>query len=601
MPNGENEEEYSVKKGKRISISKQLFRTYALVCLIFFLVTSAATTVFLSTTIDRYIIETRKNTTDGISRAISRYFEDMNEFSLSLMNDGSFKEAVLEQLPNTLDSGTPQSTILQQVYNSAYKMIENGYRIGVACKDGTYIWLGDRILVKPLDSPVHTYDNYHGWGKPLLTVLERNEFLCHIDGGEKSTFSDSPLLTLSRSINRRNHFTQPQAMLEIQVSQNEFNAYIEKLQGIGGSDRLSITILSGAQCLYGDPPSEEILQRANDQWQNFGGNMIRRSQVFGEDVLVYYAIPVRRYYRPLGVYLTAVALFYLLTLGVMLAVSYYVSKKMTRPIHALSSQLKSLSLTTPEPLPRVNTNITELDLMAQTVSQMSSQLNQTMQEIVVAQTAEMQSHFMALQSQMEPHFLHNTLAVISSLSEQGKASEVSQMCRNLSKMLRYVSTKEETGVTISEELLFLKSYLAIMQERFPKTQVQVDIPLDLMECRIPKLSLQPLCENTFKYAGRTDIALRVTGWSEEDRWKIRVEDNGPGFSPETIEHITGRCRQLFTQKSTLSAQIDGMGLVNIYARLALFYKENFIFEITPQNGITIGGSIHADKNQCRPS
>lgn len=587
-----------MKKRKLIPVSKQLFRTYTLVFLLFFLVTSAATTLFLGYIIDRYIIETRKTMTGAISQSIGSYFDEMNEFSMSLMNDNDFKEAVIYELPEALETGKSQSVILQKVYNSSYKMFEKGYRIGAAVKDGTYIWLGDKILVEKLDGPVSTYADYQGKGKPVLLMLEDNAFLHHIPGGEGSNFAQMPVLTLSRSINRRNQFAKPQAMLEIQVPLKEFQAYVEKLQGLGSSDQLRISILdSTGSCFYGEPLPAKALEGPSQQWQRIRGDMVCVDSVFDGSVLVGYSIPAGRYYRMLSLFLGCVAVFYGITLVVMLAVSYYVSQKLTKPIQALSGQLSNLSLTEPEPLSKVDTNIFELDLMAQTVAQMSTQLHKSMEEIVVAQTAEMQSRLMALQSQMEPHFLHNTLAVIGSLSEQGKGEEVSRMCRSLSQMLRYVSAKEDRGVTIYEELLFLKHYLSIMQMRFPQTVVHVDIPLDLMDCRVPKLVLQPLCENAFKYAGKSSIEIFVKGWLEGECWRIQVRDNGAGFSQETIDSILERCRKLFQQKEALSATVGGMGLVNIYARLALFYQEKFIFSIDPSEGITIGGDVHAGKNQ----
>lgn len=586
-----------MKRQKLVPVSKHLFRVYTLAFLAFFLVMAAATTFFLARTIDKYIIETQKNMTAAVSRSVDRYFSDMNEFSLELMNDPDFKQAVLSDLPRTLETGASQSAILQRVYNSAYKMIENGYRVGVVTKGGVYIWLGDKILVEQLEGQTGLYDDYNSYGSPVLKCMAYNPSLLQIPGGSNSTYSQEPVLTLSRSINLHNRFTLPQAMLEIQVSQKEFQSFMESVQG-SCEEQLRICVYAGdGSCLFGDTDIldfPESLRTGNPtDWMRFQGDMVRADPVFQGGVQVVYAIPAAVYYEKLVLFLGVAAAFYGIMLIVMLIVSYCVSLKLTRPIQDVSRQLENISLTQPGPLPKVETNIYELDLMAQTVSQMDKKLTDTMQQMVIAQTAEMQSRLMALQSQMQPHFLYNTLAVIAGLSEQGNADAVSRMCRNLSQMLRYVSSKEDKGVTIYEEMLFLKCYLAIMQERFPQTQVRMDIPLDMMELRVPKLILQPLCENSFKYAGRNDVSICVHGQLEADRWTIRVTDNGSGFPQETIDTIMARCRRIFADKQALSTKIDGMGLVNIYARLALFFRDDFVFRIHPTEGITIGGTIDA--------
>lgn len=582
---------------KCISLLKHLFRAYALVFLLFFFIIALVSITFMAYTIDANIIETQKLTTNAITQSIDNYFSRMDEFSRTLMASEAFKEAVITDIPEALDAGYTQTDALREAYMAAYQMFERGYRVGVATK-GLYIWLADRILVQPLEEDPRLYDDYQGYGRPLLRSASCNAYLQQMKNGSESQYISTPVVTLARSINLNNQFYIPQAMLEVHIDQSEFSAYLDALIGDTGADKLQISVYgTDGSLLYGQVAftslPAEIRTGQNTQWTQNGANKVRLDSFSGGKAYIYYQIPDAIYYQRLMIFLAIASAFFLAMMGVMVLTTYSVSKKITRPISQLSTQLEQLCLEHPAHLPKIKTSIHELNTIAQVVADMDSKLTSSMQEIVMAHTSALQSQLMALQSQMQPHFLYNTLAVIGNLSDQGNAKAVSRMCQSLSQMLRYVSAKEDNGVFLYEEISFLKNYTTIMSERFPQARVHLNIPLDMMDLRVPKLILQPLCENSFKYVPRGDIEIWITGEIRGDMWQVNIRDNGNGLSRERIAQILDRCQSLFQARQSLAAQISGMGLVNIYARLALYYQSQFLFQLDTRAGITIGGSIHA--------
>ncbi len=584
-----------------IPVSKQLFRTYATLFFVFFFLLALIFLLIMGHSIKSDIIKTQMQTSQTMTQAIDNYFSDMNTFSLTLMNSVPFKQAVIEDIPSALFNGQPQTDYLTQAYRAAYQMYEKGYRIGVATNQNVYIWMADRILVQPVCNVPDLYDNYHGYGKPVLFRENQNAYLHAVLDGSDSSYYDSPTIVLARSINQTNAFAQPQAMLEVHTDVTSFSAYMESLIGRSDLDQLRISVLgSDGSLLYGDADSLEISPRVQDNpnsWTRAGKYMVKLDTFFGGNAHVYYQIPQSIYWNRMFTAMWIAVLIFAAALGVMVFTTYSLSKKITRPVSQLCDQLVHISLTKSGNVPKVHTNLYELDKISQVVEEMEEKLSHSMQENLIAHTSELQSRLMALQSQMQPHFLYNTLAVISSLSEQGNQQAVSKMCLNLSQMLRYVSAKEEGGVSMYHELSFLKSYITIMSERFPKAQVHINIPLDMMDLRIPKLVIQPLCENSFKYVGRNDIEIWVTGQIKDGFWTVTVRDNGDGFSRESIEILMDRCYRLYEDKEVLSTQVNGMGLVNIYARLSLFYKNQFIFELQEHEGVSIGGNMHAIENE----
>ena len=113
--------------------------------------------------------------------------------------------------------------------------------------------------------------------------------------------------------------------------------------------------------------------------------------------------------------------------------------------------------------------------------------------------------------------------------------------------------------------------------------------------QIPKLSVQPLVENSFKYCNKANPIIKVHGHMEDGRWGITVSDNGEGFDFDTVKEIYEKCERSMCGVNALSTKIEGMGLVNVYVRLKLVFKENAIFEILPgKDGfIKIGGLENA--------
>lgn len=576
---------------RRVPITKKLFSTYTVLFMVFYLLSVTAAVLFMAHDINKSIIDTQKQMAQTISRSIEQYFEDVNSFSLSLMNSNAFKQAVLVDLPSAQDA-TNTSAAWQNVYSAAHEMFSKGYRVGVVNKNGAYIWLGSRILCEQMSEKIAVYDEYNGTGKPILLPMEENPYLAALSKGGKPITDNAPTLVLARSINLHNQFAKPQAMLEIHVGQNEFNRFVESLASSANIEGMRVLIVNKEnQVLYGTQNSDiEALNKAmlTEDWQRVNGNMMQQRTIFSGGARVVYEIPASVYYEKLTTFIIAAVAFSVLLCILLIFVTYRISKSLSLPINKMCRQLEQIDLGEAIEFKKVNTDIYELDLMAETVTNLNDKLIDTLDDIVSLKTAEMQSRLMALQSQMQPHFLHNTLAAIASLGDAGDCEGVTNMCNNLSRMLRYVSAKAE-DVTLFEELKFLKNYVEIMRERFPTAQVHIDIPIELMQQKVPKLVLQPLCENSFKYAGRLDTEIWLEGASTERGWQVSVRDNGNGFSDEKAAEILAHCRSVHENRAELSANIDGMGLVNIYARLALYTKNNFIFEINAENGITIGG------------
>jgi len=175
----------------------------------------------------------------------------------------------------------------------------------------------------------------------------------------------------------------------------------------------------------------------------------------------------------------------------------------------------------------------------------------------------------ALQSQINPHFLYNTLHSIywKSFELTRSPNDVSVMIEHLSDMLDYAVRTSDDLVTLEEELLYCRSYLRIQQLRYPgRIEVLWDSDESWEACKVLKLSLQPIIENSIQYGLETRelLAIKVKFRMDHRVLKVTVIDNGAGIDRERMAEIED---MLTSEKE----RADHVGLFNTFRRLGLKY------------------------------
>lgn len=181
----------------------------------------------------------------------------------------------------------------------------------------------------------------------------------------------------------------------------------------------------------------------------------------------------------------------------------------------------------------------------------------------------------ALQTQITPHFLNNTLAVINyEVLEKYKDSEnISGMISKLSKVLQYTMITEKIFVPLSEELDFIDNYADLLKLRYDNFNLILKCDESLLDCNVLRMTLQPIIENSvfhgYKDKGGT---IYVTCIDADDKYIVTVEDRGTGISPERLEKLRNELTgDLLTDKN--------VGIKNVYKRMEAMYGDRSKFEI----------------------
>lgn len=279
--------------------------------------------------------------------------------------------------------------------------------------------------------------------------------------------------------------------------------------------------------------------------------------------------------------LLVMVMIYLLVMVIAVAISIYFSRRFTRPIQDISRAMAGFDGKDFHRTIELNTN-TELDQIGQSYNEMLGNIRQLLEAVKSQQKELRTSELNTLISQINPHFLYNTLDTIYMLARINKEETTMKMIQALSKYLRLSLSKGNDMVTVEDELENVKSYMEIQQIRNQNLfQYTIDCQVSPQQTWVLKLILQPLVENAIKYGfceiyegGQIRIAVR----EEEGCLVFTVENSGLPIRQEMAEKINGLNGKPFTElKACFPEKKNGYGVMNVITRLRLKYGEDVYF------------------------
>ncbi|MFC5402962.1 cache domain-containing sensor histidine kinase [Cohnella soli] len=200
-----------------------------------------------------------------------------------------------------------------------------------------------------------------------------------------------------------------------------------------------------------------------------------------------------------------------------------------------------------------------------------------------AELMQKEAELITLQSQINPHFLYNTLEVIrwKSAFLMGGDNEVSDLVTTLSEYFRLSLSQGRRTITLAEELEHVHRYIKIMNHRYKdKIIFECDIAEDALQCIVPKITLQPIVENALYHGIKLKSGkgkIQIAAQAERNELRITVSDDGVGIGADRLDKL----KEHVTQHETAGTEYGkgGYGLQNIHQRLQLLYGKRFRFEI----------------------
>lgn len=261
-------------------------------------------------------------------------------------------------------------------------------------------------------------------------------------------------------------------------------------------------------------------------------------------------------------FLTAVVL-----VSVAVLLSGFLADRITLPILKLRESMREVEKGNFEKASVVVTEKNEIGSLGNSFNLMTRKIQELMAQNVEEQKEKRKIELRALQSQINPHFLYNTLDSIIWMAESGENEEVVQMTAALATMMRQSFNNKAEIVSLEAEMEHVESYLMIQKMRYmDKLNFSVSLEEGIRECPIVKLVLQPLVENAIYHGIRYKNGsgtVRVIAKREGEEIHITVEDDGVGMSEQALQHIF--------DEHKVNYNSNGVGVYNVERRLKLYY------------------------------
>jgi len=267
---------------------------------------------------------------------------------------------------------------------------------------------------------------------------------------------------------------------------------------------------------------------------------------------------------------------------VVVVLSLLLANNISRPIVELANYMRNINIEHLEI--KTTDRLDEIGVLYKSYNSMAVFINELIIERYKSEIREKQIQIKTLQSQINPHFLYNTLQSISGLALEKGMTEIDNAISALGSMLRYSMESIEDMVTIKDELLHVENYFYIQKLRYEDNiKYSINVPDEFLKIQIPKLTLQPIVENAIKHGVEKTVAgctIDINCFRQDDNVCLTIKDNGPGMSQKYLKKVVSKIRN--SKNKILGTQ--GIGLYNVNARIKYAFGEKYGLLIHSEEG-----------------
>ena len=542
-------------------------------------------------------IQTLRQTSLSVADSVNQHLNQMNQVSLNAISSQDLREAFSRYFSETLSAYEHQQERLHLANAlttakgfdfsirqlNLYTLEKGGFGAGESN--------GDRKTDVQEQTWYEKAVEEHG--KPVVSVTGRT-------------------VSLSRMF--FNNINVPLGYAEVQ---KEFDTVFSLADDPGVSYPVDLYIYDKyGNRLYPSPAGDDASEESFDYYQLAGDEQILQTSASGKAEIICFArtekldltvaVSAGRnvYLRQIYSFLFRILPVFFLAFILLIFLSVVISRQISSPIRHIYNFLSDETKDRFQLLDMDQTKIREIDKLHDSINENILSMKTSTDSLMILKEQEVQAQMLSLQSQMNPHFLYNSLSTIGEMAQEGLTEPVSRMCDMITEIMRYISSNREQRSSLEEELEICDMYLDCLQMRYQDHLTwTIDVEDDMLDIMIPKLCIQLLVENAVR-----SITTQAPPWhvsiictQNEREWRVTVSDNGPVFDPEVDRRLRAQMDQILADGILPSLKIQGMGLLNIFIRLYLLDGIPFVFDMgnRPEGGafVTIGGILSKTHNE----
>lgn len=300
-------------------------------------------------------------------------------------------------------------------------------------------------------------------------------------------------------------------------------------------------------------------------------------------------VPLKELYRDADILRERIILFCVLSVLILSILNLYIAFDFINPIKRLVEGMKKVQKGESGVYIEDDRG-DELGFLNKTFNEMSKEINHLVTWVYQEQITRKEAEIKALQSQINPHFLFNTLESINWMAQLNNVPEISETVTDLSKLMEASIGRDDRLISVSEEFSYIDRYVSLLKRRFEgKIHLIRNVQAEASEVKIPRLLIQPLVENAVHHGiekSREKGIISLNASMDGSMLTIEVLDNGPGIDKEELDQINER---LAMDNDTYFRTISGtkrksIGIENVNRRIKLFYGEEYGLKIESETG-----------------
>ena len=420
-------------------------------------------------------------------------------------------------------------------------------------------------------------------------ALEKEEGIVYqyADVGFTSTTRNSPVIMVTKAL-RYQESREPYAIVYITMKESDWS----KFYGYFTSEYAMFYMVDASGIIVSSDRKDEIRKEADEvfPYQEPKEGFARSTAVQGKQRVTLLTKQLPYYNHTIcGVIDTEKALgrlynipqlwiICILVAAAVVLVTFWAVAQTTKPLSVLAQKMADARRKRYDEHIQI-TGSEEIQQVSRTYNSMLDDLNRYIGELMDTQKEKRKAEISALQMQINPHYVYNTLASIKWMIYQGDVEKSTRAIDAFISLLRNTIGNMEEYITVEKEIENLKNYVLINNYRYGnKVQVEYFVTFGCEECLLPKMILQPFVENAFFHAfpnerrGNITVLVRMTG----KNLQIQVIDDGVGMNQKRLKELA--------EGNTKSEHFTGIGVNNVDDRLKLIYGENYGIDVKSEEG-----------------
>ena len=583
-----------------MKMSKKLILLFSLMAL----VTTAANTFYF---LNLEMATLKSNTANSLTAVgekmideIEQYVQMMDYAMESMTSNAKFMESMhlLYQLGSDADVVSAQTMVTQVLYHSPIN--KKFYRVCLFNRNGLFVssqFENTGMVLSLSDEAREVVASL-----PWLSVVEKDVYRSHLIAPHYDPWNTAKDTKVFSSVRAAVWRGKVIGCLEVTAHASD----LKRIFSISSMDGLSV------QAIYDDG---NILYKAQEDPADYSiihnEGMVTCQMPSGDDALV---VALHSKTLKLKVFIAQNASIhdrleselivrYVSIAGIILAAAVLFitlfSFRLTNSIRRLTKKVRTVSVSDMlhRDVPMAATTVTsrgdvEIRELEHVFNDLAARLKVSMNNEISMRHANLHAQLDALQAQINPHFIYNTLNIISAKGMECGNEEITDICDQFAQMLRYSTNLHNSTATLSDELNHVRNYLHLVKARLEdRLSYTINVPLDTEQMLIPKLILQPLVENTIKH-GYNDfssvIHIDILGEHVQDGLRLSIRDNGQGFSPQALDKLNAAFEQINDATTYNQEDANGhIGLANTYMRLTYYSGGRIQMKLYNDSGAVI--------------